>query len=793
MRTFRNRLLILIIGLVLGAQTVTLLASLARTETLVQERASAQLAAGSLVARELIGSQARQLANAVTVLAADFGLREAVALGDAPTIESAVINHGARIGAQLMIVLDVEGRPVSVTGTRSAFDARAAATLIAEAEDTSTDAHFLQLGDSLYQVFVTPLQAPDLIGWVALGFVIDDRFARQIGAVVDVDVTLLASDRSGVRLAASTLLATARDALLAAAPALLPATTPQRIGDGDAAALASAARLSSGGVTVHVTVQKPMLAVNAPYTELARTLFAIVLVTALAAIALAWFTGRSAVRPIDRLVAGARRISRADYSTPVAAGGGEELERLASTFNAMQSGIAEREARILRFATHDAVTGLPNRRHAEEWITQQLAGDDATLALLVVRVTNLQELSTTLGATIADDAMRELGHRLQSLGGMSPLVARIDGAHLLYAERGLGAVRAEVVAADALTRIGATLRLAHIAVQPALSCGVSLAPEHGRDAAELLRRAEAALEVAETRPQRVALFDPATDQAQRRRLQLGAELPAALEADQLSIVFQPKVAFDRRRIVSAEVLTRWIHPTFGFIPPPEFIEVAEQTGASGLLSRWVLRRALRELAAWSRDGFDIDIAVNLSAPDIIDPTLPDYILGELARHGIAASRLVLEITESAFMREAATASRHMEHLRVAGVRFSIDDFGTGYSSLSQLQKLPVDELKIDRSFIVAADSDADNRAVVRTIIELAHSLGLKVVAEGVETEAHWRWLAGFGCDLAQGYLISKPVPAPAFAQLCHETRARLGDDPTATQFVREFTARSIPK
>jgi EAL domain-containing protein (putative c-di-GMP-specific phosphodiesterase class I) len=181
--------------------------------------------------------------------------------------------------------------------------------------------------------------------------------------------------------------------------------------------------------------------------------------------------------------------------------------------------------------------------------------------------------------------------------------------------------------------------------------------------------------------------------------------------------------------------------------------------------------------------------VNLSASDIIDPTLPDYILRELGQHGIAASRLILEITESAFMRDAGTASRHMEYLRVAGVRFSIDDFGTGYSSLSQLQKLPVDELKIDRSFIIAADQDPGNRAVVRTIIDLGHSLGLKIVAEGVETEAHWRWLAESGCDLAQGYLISRPVPAAEFAQLCRDTRARLGEDPTATQFVREFSAR----
>ena len=208
---------------------------------------------------------------------------------------------------------------------------------------------------------------------------------------------------------------------------------------------------------------------------------------------------------------------------------------------------------------------------------------------------------------------------------------------------------------------------------------------------------------------------------------------------------------------SLEALARWTHPQLGFVSPAEFVPIAEQTGGARRLTSWALEAAIRQMAVWHREALDIDVAVNLSAPDLLDPQLGDEILESLARHGVAATRLLLEITEGAVMRDPALAVRNMQLLRIAGVRFSLDDFGTVYSSLSQLSRLPLDELKIDRSFIVNAHERRDDVTIITSTIELAHSMGLKVVAEGVETQDAWNLLQQLGCDLVQGYLVSRPL------------------------------------
>jgi EAL domain-containing protein (putative c-di-GMP-specific phosphodiesterase class I) len=275
-----------------------------------------------------------------------------------------------------------------------------------------------------------------------------------------------------------------------------------------------------------------------------------------------------------------------------------------------------------------------------------------------------------------------------------------------------------------------------------------------------------------------------SDDEHRRRIEIITELRRAIESDGLALAYQPKIAIATRRVTSVEALVRWTHPKLGPVPPGEFVPLAEQSGASRQLSDWVLRAAIRQLAEWHRNKLALDIAINLSAGDIVDAGLGDTILRLLAEFRVPATSLVLEITESAMMRNPIIAARNMELLRVAGVRFAIDDFGTGYSSLSQLRKLPVDELKIDRSFVSRAHEDADDASIVSSTIELGHNLGLRVVAEGVEAAETLLMLHRLGCDYAQGYLISKPLPAAEVASFVHEANRLLEDSDSTMIQVR---------
>jgi EAL domain-containing protein (putative c-di-GMP-specific phosphodiesterase class I) len=285
------------------------------------------------------------------------------------------------------------------------------------------------------------------------------------------------------------------------------------------------------------------------------------------------------------------------------------------------------------------------------------------------------------------------------------------------------------------------------------------------------------------------MFERASDQAQRRALQLGADLPQALESGQLHLAFQPKFRMGDRTPRGVETLLRWQHPEFGNVSPAEFIAIAERTGASGLVTRWVLSKALAQLAAWHRQGIRVEMAVNLSAADILDPDMLEFILGALRDARLAASSLMLEITESVLLHEPEIARRNMELLRVAGVRFSIDDFGTGYSSLSQLRELPADELKIDMSFVRTITKGPEHLAVIRAIVDLGRGLGLRTVAEGVEEEAQWRLLADLGCDYVQGYLTGRPVPADELTPLLSTVRDSEADIRTQTASLRVLELR----
>ncbi|MBS0581283.1 MAG: EAL domain-containing protein [Proteobacteria bacterium] len=743
MRSFRKRLLVLIIGLVIVTQTVTLAAVLASTRRAVEARSADQLRAGGTLAENLISFRAGQLANGVAVLAADFGFREAVASGHAPTILSAARNNAQRIGADLVLVLDTRGQVLASTAPDTVQSDGALQSLIAGGQAARDQPTFHIFGAHAYQVFLAPVRTPDTIAWVLMGFVADQQLALKIRGLVGSEVQIVAHGDDGLMRAAATV---------PGALAPLPADSGAHVTSVDGREyLGFVRRLNARGDQVDVVLLEPLHEVFAPYREQRDAMLLIDGVALVLAGLVGAILGRGATRPIGELVRAAQRIEKGEYGTAVNVAGGDEFRALASTFNTMQHNIAAREADITYQAQHDPLTRLPNRAFARREIDS--SGSPAALVLIELR--NLRDINASLGHAVGDEVLREAARRLQQNVAAGEILARPGETQFLVFTPRCSADRALLYGEQLVAAVRAGFHVAGVSLDLRLACGVCVSPEHGRTAEELLQRAQVALEEADEARSRVCVYRAGQDSEHRRRLTLVTDLGTAIEQDALTLVYQPKVDMTHRSVRSLEALVRWTHPQLGAISPAEFVPLAERTGGARRLTRWVLAAAIRQLGAWRREGIELDLAVNLSAPDILDPELGDEILKLLRQHRVDPTRLILEITESAVMGDAQAAVRNMQLLRIAGLRFSLDDFGTGHSSLSQLSVLPVDELKIDRSFIALADSGAVT--ILTSTIELGHSMGLKVVAEGVEDAAAWNLLRRLGCDYAQGYLISRPL------------------------------------
>jgi predicted signal transduction protein with EAL and GGDEF domain len=359
--------------------------------------------------------------------------------------------------------------------------------------------------------------------------------------------------------------------------------------------------------------------------------------------------------------------------------------------------------------------------------------------------------------------LQQIGPRLSAVLEPADTIARLGGDEFAVLLAQAGAARAELVAGHILAALDQSFRIADHSVDVACSIGIALSPAHGSDSDVLLRRADIAMYVAKRSAHGYATYSPEHDQYSPDRLALVGELRRATEAGELTLVYQPKVSLRTNRCVGVEALVRWHHPQRGLIPPDEFIPLAEQTGLIKNVSKWVLNAALGQAHEWSSAGFDVPIAVNLSMRDLHDPDLASNVATMLERWRVGSSRLVVEITENGLMADPNRALQNITALREMGIRIAIDDFGTGYSSLAYLKRLPVDELKIDRSFVRDLATDEDDLAIVRSTIRLGHDLGLSIVAEGVEDVGTWQLLRRLGCDVAQGYYLGRPMAADTLA------------------------------
>ncbi len=607
-----------------------------------------------------------------------------------------------------------------------------------------------------------PVRAPGLIGWVGMGFMLNDQLARELGALTRLSVSFLVDEPGrndtrptfvvgALQPASVSVLNAFRDALMQGR--FIDHSDMEEMTD----TLARAMQLQgddSGRTWVIIQHDRgDLLAVYHALSWQLLCIFAVMLMlTAIVAAVIA----RSMTRPLLRLVTSARRIGRGERLSALAHGRHREIGLLADTLMGMQADIDQREQSLLYQARHDRLTGLSNRDSAQQDIADTLE-QGMPFTLLRLSIVGFRQINDTFGYTVGDEVLRMLAQRLEKLSLPCQRTYRLSGDEFLLMLPGEGIAPQGIITLH--EHLSRPVEHEHSPIALTLIVGEVSYPEHGESAGLLLRCAEIAMDRARHGHIRHVRYEMGQDEQHQRRLALARDLGTAVEQDQLIMVYQPKIVAASGEIMGFEALMRWRHPSFGFVPPDEFIALAEQSGRMTQLTQWMLRTVCRQIDLWAQQGVSLCVAVNLSAHDVMDTTLPERIHLLLQDYQLGPERLRLEVTESALIQDPALAQGNLIALRNAGLHIAVDDYGTGYSSLSQLKRLPVQELKIDKSFILKLDHDSEDRIIVRSTIELAHSLGLSVVAEGVETEASRILLMTLGCDVLQGYLISRPLPS----------------------------------
>lgn len=437
-----------------------------------------------------------------------------------------------------------------------------------------------------------------------------------------------------------------------------------------------------------------------------------------------------------------------------------------------QTTILEQQA--MRSATYDALTELPNRillRDRLEQAIQLASKKNRRLAVMIMDLDRFKEINNTLGHYNGDRLLKQVATRLQSVIPKPGSVARLGGDEFAILLPRISEVK----------EVGSIVGKIHKALQSPFvldtlkldiqaSVGVAIFPEHGADADTLLQRADVAMYVAKKEQSGFVVYSSKHDEHSPHRLTLMGELRHAIENDHLVLHFQPKVNVKSNIIDGVEALVRWQHERHGLMPPDEFIPLAERTGLIKPLTHWVLRASLKQCAAWRLTGLNLCVAVNLSAQGLMDMELPDTVAGLLASNDVPPDRLVLEITESTIMMDKDRALQILTRLADMGVRLSIDDFGTGYSSLAYLSKMPVKEIKIDKSFVMGMENNKSNSVIVHATIELGHNLGLEVVGEGVENAEVLDILNRLNCDAVQGFHLLRPMAGPAFDEWMQQAK-----------------------
>lgn len=772
--SFRSQLLALLISLVALVGVATMVATLDTLKLSLEQEGSERLERSANVFKTTLQLRAEQLLTAVRILASDFAFKRAIATREEATIASVLDNHGSRINAELVFLLSAEGQILASTNAKmtqgSEFPIE---DLFAHAMQQGGVTDVTVLVGQPYEIVMVPVKAPNLIAWIGMGFLLDQQLAAETKLTTNLDIGFIGFDQGRHLALASTLSEADQQRFTAEFSQQRPPLNQpfQAMNDRYLSILVPLATAGNEPVFASLHLDNNQLLQS--YLALRQQMVWLFAFSIAIAIVLALLLGRRLSHPVALLSRYAQAIGQGNgVSAPALKG---EMGLLANTLSQMHKDVQEREQRLLFQSNHDELTGLYNRNAAEHQLAECLAlNQSGTLIHLCIR--DFKQINSSLGYHNGDQVLCHLGKRLQDTSPGLSFSARLGGDEFLL-------VCQTHLHDDTLMQLLQTLEAplliegSHIGLR--LAAGVVNYPAQGHEVDALFRRVDIALQMAKTHNLCLCRYQEGSDERYLRELQIIRSLDEAMSTGQIYMVYQPKVQIQQGRCLAAEALIRWQHPELGFIPPDEFIALAEHSGNINRLTLWVLEQVLEQQIRWRNQQIELQVAVNLSALDLAEPELPIQILALLQRYQLPAQVLSLEVTEGAVMQNPEQVIRSLQQLREAGLSLAIDDFGTGHSSLAYLKRLPVNEVKIDKAFVQQIEHNQQDRLIVSTTLQLAHGLGLKVTAEGAETAEGCDILRQQGCDLVQGYFFSKPLKATELAHwLEHFAAPSSGSRPT---------------
>jgi diguanylate cyclase (GGDEF)-like protein len=730
-----------------------------------------ELVVGEKVFLNLLESNNENILNGAKILASDYGFREAIASNDQETILSALNNFQSRIHADIAIFQGVDNGITTVSGDLTEQDAiPAVQQLIKNYASSSQKIQFEIFNDMPYQLVAVPIKAPIIIGWMIVGFEIDDVLAQKINQLSGLQVTFVQHVKDKAWISnASTLGAddqrvvqhyflkeskyVAKDLEMDMRGELFETKFLILHDDGDDQLLA--------------VLQRSITAEISQYDALKYSLFILIVVgLGIFSVAIIYVSNYIA-SPIAKLSENAKQLEYGNYQEAITSEREDEIGELSKSFNAMREAIATREEKVKRLAFWDETTGLPNRVAFIQQLDTSInmhRNQNAPLSVLVLNLNRFKEVNKILGRDMGDVLLSEVAKRIKAVVRNNDLVARLGADDFGVLLTTTSAKQALLVADKLHTLLETALNVRDQRIDVSAGMGIAAFPQHGESDEALLHNAETALSISKQRHAGVVVYDQQFDVGAQENLTMATDLKSAIQANQLRLYLQPKINMRTKEAYAAEALVRWLHPDKGFIFPDQFIPFAEQTGLIQGITLWVLEEACRVHVALKNEGVALTIAVNISTRDLIGSDFPEKIADIFEKHGVTYDAISLEITESSIMDDPVRAEATLHRLAKMGLKIAIDDFGTGYSSLGYLKRLPVQELKIDKSFVMNMANSENDTIIVRSTVDLGHNLNLKVVAEGIENIEVWNLLVNMGCDYGQGYMMGKPMPENDFKE-----------------------------